>query len=43
VANPTKGEVPFGLVVPNANVTVAEEELEEQLVALVRRQVGPVA
>jgi propionyl-CoA synthetase len=43
VADATKGQVPIGLVVPNADVTVAEKDLEAQLVALVRRQIGPVA
>jgi propionyl-CoA synthetase len=43
VADQVKGQVPRGFVVLKAGVDVAEEQLREQLVALVRRDIGPVA
>ena len=38
-----KGEVPLGFVVLKAGADIGEEELEKELVALVRQKVGPVA
>jgi acyl-coenzyme A synthetase/AMP-(fatty) acid ligase len=38
-----KGEVPLGFVVIKAGITIDEEQLEKELVALVREKVGPVA
>ncbi len=38
-----KGEIPLGFVVLKAGVTMDEEQLEKELVALVRQKVGPVA
>jgi propionyl-CoA synthetase len=43
VADELKGQRPVGLVVLKAGVTVAEDDLERELVAMVRDQVGPVA
>ncbi|WP_020664714.1 propionyl-CoA synthetase [Amycolatopsis benzoatilytica] len=43
VADQLKGQVPRGLVVLKAGVDVSEEQLSEELVALVRRDIGPVA
>ena len=38
-----KGEVPMGFVVLKAGINMGEEQLEKELVALVREKVGPVA
>jgi propionyl-CoA synthetase len=38
-----KGEVPLGFVTLKAGAAVTQAELEPQLVALVRDQIGPVA
>lgn len=38
-----KGEVPLGFVVLKAGVNMDDEQLEKELVALVRQKVGPVA
>ena len=38
-----KGEVPCGFVVLKAGVTAAPAEIETEVVALVREQIGPVA
>ncbi|PWF61425.1 propionyl-CoA synthetase [Shewanella sp. BC20] len=38
-----KGQVPLGLVVLKKGVTITEEELHKQLIALVRQEIGPVA
>ncbi|HRF38835.1 MAG TPA: AMP-binding protein, partial [Saprospiraceae bacterium] len=38
-----KGEVPMGFVVLKAGINIGEEQLEKELVALVREKVGPVA
>ncbi len=43
VADPMKGQVPRGLVVLKAGVDTDSEELERELVAAVRDEVGPVA
>jgi propionyl-CoA synthetase len=43
VADPMKGQVPRGLVVLKAGVTVDEATLAAELVALVRERIGPVA
>ena len=43
VADPLKGQVPRGFVVLKAGVDVAPDELEAELVALVREQIGAVA
>ncbi|BDA61089.1 MULTISPECIES: propionyl-CoA synthetase [Shewanella] len=38
-----KGQVPLGLVVLKKGVTITDEELHKQLIALVRQEIGPVA
>jgi propionyl-CoA synthetase len=38
-----KGQVPYGLVVLKAGMTVDQDELRAELVSAVRRDVGPVA
>jgi propionyl-CoA synthetase len=38
-----KGQLPRGLVVLKAGVDIAEETLRAELVAAVRREIGPVA
>ncbi len=38
-----KGEVPCGFVVLKAGVTRPAEEIEREIVALVREKIGPVA
>lgn len=43
VADQLKGQVPRGFVVLKARVDISEEQLREELVALVRRDIGPVA
>ena len=43
VADQLKGQVPRGFVVLKARADVAEEQLREELVSLVRRDIGPVA
>jgi propionyl-CoA synthetase len=43
VADPMKGQVPRGLVVLKAGVTVDEALLAAELIALVRDRIGPVA
>jgi propionyl-CoA synthetase len=43
VADELKGQVPRGLVVVKEGADVPPERLEEELVALVRREIGPVA
>ena len=43
VADQLKGEIPVGFVVLKAGVTRPEHEVLQQLVALVRDQIGPVA
>ncbi|WP_033288181.1 propionyl-CoA synthetase [Amycolatopsis jejuensis] len=43
VADQLKGQVPRGFVVLKAGVEMPEEELRAELVALVRRDIGPVA
>ncbi|HKT00274.1 MAG TPA: propionyl-CoA synthetase [Rugosimonospora sp.] len=43
VADPLKGQVPRGFVVLKAGVAVAPEVLAEELVAMVRDRIGPVA
>ncbi|MBY8873212.1 propionyl-CoA synthetase [Micromonospora sp. PLK6-60] len=43
VADPLKGQVPSGYVVLKAGAEVAPEALAAELVALVRRRIGPVA
>ena len=43
VSDQLKGQVPRGLVVLKAGAEVSEEQLREELVALVRRDIGPVA
>jgi propionyl-CoA synthetase len=43
VTDPMKGQVPRGLVVLKAGVTVDEPALAAELVALVRDRIGPVA
>jgi propionyl-CoA synthetase len=43
VADPLKGEIPLGLVVLKAFVTRREQEILDEVVALVRERIGPVA
>ena len=43
VADALKGQVPLGFVVLNAGAERDEAELEQELVALVREKIGPVA
>ncbi|WP_336160567.1 propionyl-CoA synthetase [Amycolatopsis sp. VC5-11] len=43
VADQLKGQVPRGFVVLKSGVDVPEEQLRDELVALVRRDIGPVA
>ena len=43
VADSLKGQVPVGLVVLKAGVSRAHTEIVDELVALVREQIGPVA
>ncbi|MGW6276371.1 propionyl-CoA synthetase [Kribbella sp. NPDC055071] len=43
VHDPLKGQLPRGLVVLKAGVTISEATLREELVAAVRRDIGPVA
>ncbi|MFE3173695.1 propionyl-CoA synthetase [Amycolatopsis sp. NPDC059090] len=43
VADQLKGQVPRGFVVLKSGVEVPEEQLRDELVALVRRDIGPVA
>ncbi len=42
-ADPLKGQVPVALVVPKRGVETSKEVLAAELVALVRREIGPVA
>jgi propionyl-CoA synthetase len=43
VHDPLKGQLPRGLVVLKAGATISAEVLQEELVAAVRRDIGPVA
>jgi propionyl-CoA synthetase len=43
VHDPLKGQLPRALVVLKAGATVSEETLRDELVAAVRREIGPVA
>lgn len=43
VADAVKGQLPRGFVVLKAGVEISEETLREELVAAVRRDIGPVA
>ena len=43
IADELKGEVPCGFIVLKAGVTRPHEEIEKEIVALVRDKVGPVA
>jgi propionyl-CoA synthetase len=43
VADAVKGQLPRGFVVLKAGVEIAEETLSDELVAAVRRDIGPVA
>jgi propionyl-CoA synthetase len=43
VADALKGQVPLGFVVLNAGVARAHDAIEQELVALVRERIGPVA
>jgi propionyl-CoA synthetase len=43
VADPLKGQVPLGLVVLKAGVDRPTAKIEDEVVALVRRRIGPVA
>ncbi|GAA5193276.1 propionyl-CoA synthetase [Ferrimonas gelatinilytica] len=43
VADELKGQVPLGLVVLKSGMELAEEQLYQELITLVRQQIGPVA
>ncbi|YCI02353.1 AMP-binding protein [Ensifer sp. D2-11] len=43
IADPLKGQVPAGFLVINANVSRETEEIEKEVVGLVRERIGPVA
>jgi len=43
IADALKGEVPCGFIVLKAGVTRAPAEIEQEIVALVREKIGPVA
>ncbi|MBY6186917.1 propionyl-CoA synthetase [Marinobacter hydrocarbonoclasticus] len=43
VADKLKGQVPLGLVVLKTGVEMAESELYQELISLVRKEIGPVA
>ena len=43
VADALKGQMPVGFYVTNDGVTRSDAELEQELIALVRAQIGPVA
>jgi propionyl-CoA synthetase len=43
VADPLKGQVPLGLVVLKAGASRSEETVADEVVALVRERIGPVA
>ncbi|SHH76496.1 propionyl-CoA synthetase [Ferrimonas marina] len=43
VADKLKGQVPLGLVVLKSGVSLTEEALYQELIALVRQEIGPVA
>jgi propionyl-CoA synthetase len=43
IADAMKGEVPCGFIVLKAGVNRAPEEIEKEIVALVREKIGPVA
>ncbi|MAZ01800.1 MAG: propionyl-CoA synthetase [Sneathiella sp.] len=43
VQDQLKGQIPVGFVVLNAGVNRPEEEIQKELVALVREKIGPVA
>jgi propionyl-CoA synthetase len=43
IADDMKGEVPAGFVVLKAGVNRPHEEIEKEIVALVREKIGPVA
>lgn len=43
VADQLKGQVPVGFVVLKGGVTISEEDLEAELIQMVRKTVGPVA
>ena len=43
IADPTKGQVPCGFIVLNAGVLKAHDEIEKEVMLLVREKIGPVA
>ncbi len=43
VHDPVKGEVPLGFVVVKAGVARTQEQLEPELIGLVRQKIGPIA
>lgn len=43
VADDFKGELPLGLVVTNNDTTISDEDLCQELIALVRKEIGAVA
>lgn len=43
VRDKLRGQVPLGLFVVNNNCTRSEEEIQEEVVAMVRTRLGPVA
>jgi propionyl-CoA synthetase len=43
VTDPMKGELPLGFIVLKSGVTRSEEEIVQEVIALVRERIGPVA
>lgn len=43
VADDLKGQMPLALMIVNQGVTKSAEEIQQEVVALVRKQIGPVA
>jgi propionyl-CoA synthetase len=43
VHDPVKGEVPLGFVVVKAGVTKTQDQMEPELITLVRQKIGPIA
>lgn len=43
IADKFKGQVPIGFVILKGDATITEEDLERELIRMVRKEVGPVA
>jgi propionyl-CoA synthetase len=43
VADPVKGEIPFGFIVLKAGVKRPEDEIVAETIRMVREQIGPIA